>query len=84
MDTSPKQIIARLENYCGLRLAEAFAIPNLDREIKKGDLVLIDNAVPQAVAHVGCARIDRPLLAVQGDGIVAAVGQPELFVEPFL
>ena len=34
MDTSPKQIIARLENYCGLRLAEAFAMPNLDREIK--------------------------------------------------
>jgi hypothetical protein len=35
MDASPKQIIARLENYCGLKLADAFAIPNLDREIKK-------------------------------------------------
>jgi hypothetical protein len=34
MDTSPKQIIARLENCCGLKLAEAFAIPTLDREIK--------------------------------------------------
>jgi protein-disulfide isomerase len=34
MDASPKQIIARLENYCGLPLADAFAIPNLDREIK--------------------------------------------------
>jgi protein-disulfide isomerase len=34
MDATPKQIIARLENYCGLKLAEAFAIPNLDREIK--------------------------------------------------
>lgn len=34
MDASPNQIIARLESYCGLRLAEAFAIPNLDREIK--------------------------------------------------
>jgi hypothetical protein len=34
MDATPKQIIARLENYCGLKLADAFAIPNLDREIK--------------------------------------------------
>ena len=34
MEASPKQIITRLENYCGLPLAEAFAIPNLDREIK--------------------------------------------------
>ena len=34
MDASPNQIIARLEGYCGLKLAEAFAIPNLDREIK--------------------------------------------------
>jgi len=35
MDASPNQIIARLEGYCGLKLAEAFAIPNLDREIKR-------------------------------------------------
>ena len=34
MDVSPKQIITRLESYCGLKLAEAFAIPKLDREIK--------------------------------------------------
>ena len=34
MDASPNQIIARLEGYCGLKLADAFAIPNLDREIK--------------------------------------------------
>jgi protein-disulfide isomerase len=34
MDASPKQIIARLESYCELKLADAFAIPNLDREIK--------------------------------------------------
>jgi hypothetical protein len=34
MDVTPKQIIARLENYSGLKLAEAFAIPGLDREIK--------------------------------------------------
>jgi hypothetical protein len=34
MDATPKQIIVRLENYCGLKLADAFAIPNLDREIK--------------------------------------------------
>ena len=34
MDATPKQIIGRLENYCGLKLADAFAIPNLDREVK--------------------------------------------------
>src|SRR5262249_55611074 len=34
MDATPKQIIGRLENYSGLKLADAFAIPNLDREIK--------------------------------------------------
>ena len=34
MDATPNQIIERLENYCGLKLAEAFAIPSLDREIK--------------------------------------------------
>ena len=34
MDATPNDIIARLENYCGLRLVDAFAIPNLDREIK--------------------------------------------------
>src|SRR5262249_30292752 len=34
MDVTPKQIIGRLENYCGLKLADAFAIPNLDREVK--------------------------------------------------
>ena len=34
MDATPKEIIARLESYSGLRLADAFAIPNLDREIK--------------------------------------------------
>lgn len=35
MDATPKQIIARLEDYSGLKLADAFAIPTLDREIKK-------------------------------------------------
>lgn len=35
MDVTPKQIIGRLESYCGLSLAEAFALPNLDREIKR-------------------------------------------------
>jgi hypothetical protein len=34
MDASPNQIITRLEGYSGLKLANAFAIPNLDREIK--------------------------------------------------
>lgn len=34
MDASPHDIIARIESYTGLVLAEAFAIPTLDREIK--------------------------------------------------
>ncbi len=34
MDATPNDIIKRLEGYSGLKLAEAFAIPDLDREIK--------------------------------------------------
>ncbi len=34
MDATPNDIIARLETYSGLKLAGAFAIPDLDREIK--------------------------------------------------
>jgi hypothetical protein len=34
MDATPNEIIARLEGYSGLKLREAFAIPDLDREIK--------------------------------------------------
>ena len=34
MDATPNDIIARIEGYSGLKLAEAFAIPDLDREIK--------------------------------------------------
>jgi hypothetical protein len=34
MDATPNDIIARIEHYSGVQLAEAFAIPDLDREIK--------------------------------------------------
>ncbi len=34
MNATPNDIIARIEGYSGVRLAEAFAIPDLDREIK--------------------------------------------------
>jgi protein-disulfide isomerase len=34
LDATPNDIIARIERYSGLRLAEGFAIPDLDREIK--------------------------------------------------
>jgi protein-disulfide isomerase len=34
MTATPNDIIARIEGYSGLKLAAAFAIPNLDREIK--------------------------------------------------
>lgn len=34
MDVTPNQIIERLERYSGVELKEAFAIPDLDREIK--------------------------------------------------
>jgi hypothetical protein len=34
LDATPNDIIARIESYSGVQLAEAFAIPDLDREIK--------------------------------------------------
>lgn len=34
MDVTPSELIGRLENYSGVSLREAFAIPDLDREIK--------------------------------------------------
>lgn len=34
MDATPNDIIARIEHYSGVQLAEAFAIPDLDREVK--------------------------------------------------
>jgi hypothetical protein len=35
LDATPNEIIARIEGYSGVKLAEAFAIPDLDREIKR-------------------------------------------------
>jgi hypothetical protein len=34
MDATPNDIIARIEGYSGVNLARAFAIPDLDREVK--------------------------------------------------
>jgi hypothetical protein len=34
LDASPNDIIRRIEAYSGVKLAQAFAIPDLDREIK--------------------------------------------------
>ena len=34
LETTPNGIIRRIEGYSGLKLAEAFAIPDLDREVK--------------------------------------------------
>ena len=34
MSATPNEIIARIEAYSGLKLADAFSIPDLDREIK--------------------------------------------------
>src|SRR4051794_27369280 len=34
MDATPNDIIRRIEDYSGVKVAEAFAIPDLDREIK--------------------------------------------------
>ena len=34
MDATPNDIISRIERYSGVRVAEAFAIPDLDREVK--------------------------------------------------
>jgi len=34
LDTTPNDVIARIEGYSGAKLSEAFANPDLDREIK--------------------------------------------------
>jgi hypothetical protein len=34
MDVTPNDIIGRIEGYSGVKLAAAFAIPDLDREVK--------------------------------------------------
>ena len=34
MDVTPNQLITRLEGHSGIALRKAFAIPDLDREIK--------------------------------------------------
>ena len=34
LDATPNDIITRIEGYSGVKLGEAFAIPDLDREIK--------------------------------------------------
>ncbi len=34
MDATPNDIITRIEGYSGVQLADAFAIPDLDREVK--------------------------------------------------
>ena len=34
LDTTPNDVIARIEGYSGAKLSEAFATPDLDREIK--------------------------------------------------
>ena len=35
MSATPNEIIARVEAYSGLKLADAFSIPDLDGEIKR-------------------------------------------------
>jgi predicted DsbA family dithiol-disulfide isomerase len=34
LDATPNDIIRRIERYSGVKIAEAFAIPDLDREVK--------------------------------------------------
>ena len=34
LDATPNDIISRIERYSGVKLAKAFAIPDLDREVK--------------------------------------------------
>ena len=35
LDATPNDIISRIERYSGVRVVEAFALPDLDREVKR-------------------------------------------------
>ena len=35
LDLSPADVLARVEGYSGLKLAEAYALPTLDQEVKR-------------------------------------------------
>ena len=59
--------------------------PERPRDELRGNLrdaVGGNDAAPQQMAHVGCERIDRPLVRVEPERIPAALRQPERRVEP--
>ena len=45
-DATPNDIVARIEGYSGVKLADAFAIPDLDREIKWHCKYARQNGIP--------------------------------------
>src|SRR5260370_33525148 len=49
-----------------------------------GGLARVDDAGPQAVADVGGQRVDLALLAIQAEGKVSLIRNPELLVKPLL
>ena len=59
-------------------------VKSWSREQALGDragLVVVDDPRPQAMAHVGGARVDGSLVGVEGEREVPPVGEPEPIVE---
>jgi hypothetical protein len=50
LDATPNDIIGRLERYSGVRLAEAFAIPDLEREVNAHCKYARQNGIHVSVA----------------------------------
>ena len=73
MDVTPAQIIARIERYSGVQVAEAFGIPDLDREIKWHCKYARQNGI-----HVSPTFMIDGLVAADvssGDSVEAWVGK---------
>src|SRR5205823_8677180 len=61
LDATPNDIIAKIERYSGVKLAEAFAIPDLDREVKWHAKYAPQNGILRWTPHV---RQSEPLVKV--------------------
>ena len=46
--------------------------------------IVVDDAAPEQVADVRRERVDRPLVAVEGKGVITTILKPEVVVERLL